>query len=193
MRPFFLMLFLFLSCSGSEKDVPESLKESPIFQKPAGENTPTIFPLEGLKTVPYEGDSSFFIVDRLSQIERYPCGSCHQPGEGIPVLPEGQDKPHEGVHLKHGLGKGLSCATCHVSSDVSRLHGIEGEVSIQQAPLLCATCHSTPYKDWLKGAHGKRIGQWIPPRVVYSCAQCHNPHSPAWEKRMPAPGPKLGK
>jgi cytochrome c553 len=59
-------------------------------------------------------------------------------------------------------------------------------VSFDHSYQVCAQCHSRQASDWASGAHGKRAGGWAPPRVIYACAQCHNPHSPRWDTRWPA-------
>jgi nitrate/TMAO reductase-like tetraheme cytochrome c subunit len=51
---------------------------------------------------------------------------------------------------------------------------------------LCAQCHNSQVKDWVGGAHGKNLSGWKSARVSKLCVECHNPHSPALDKRWPS-------
>jgi hypothetical protein len=85
----------------------------------------------------------------------------------------------------------MGCATCH-AADAAALRLLGGEpVGFDHAYRLCAQCHSRQVADWAGGAHGKRVGGWVPPRVVYGCPECHDPHRPALGPRRPARPPRL--
>ena len=81
----------------------------------------------------------------------------------------------------------MGCTTCHATADVNELRTLTGTaVLFDHAYEICAQCHSTQKADWEGGAHGKRAGGWTPPRVVFNCTECHNPHRPAFASRWPA-------
>jgi hypothetical protein len=86
----------------------------------------------------------------------------------------------------------MSCATCHALDAPDQLRTLERRpVAFDHSYQVCAQCHSRQASDWAAGAHGKRVGGWAPPRVVYPCAQCHNPHHPQWDTRWPAVARRL--
>lgn len=120
-------------------------------------------------------------------LTQYPCGSCH---EGAAVRAGAAADAHEYVRPAHPAEGGTECGTCHAPDSVSRLRVPGGEtVSLDHAYRLCRQCHSPQVRDWAAGAHGKRIDAWLGRRVVMNCADCHDPHRPALEKRIPYPGP----
>lgn len=112
----------------------------------------------------------------------YPCTSCHPvhlvPGTQKPIgaLPNGF-QGHQIVlqgHDKLGVGNG-ACLVCH--DDPTRNPGmlktadgslvdIKGDVA-----LVCYRCHSTKYKEWKAGTHGKH-------QAKCTAAGCHDPHTP---------------
>ncbi|MGB5884125.1 MAG: hypothetical protein WBG28_08515, partial [Desulfobulbales bacterium] len=59
------------------------------------------------------------------------------------------------------------------------------QIDFDHSYLLCGQCHFRPKRDWLGGAHGKRVTYWAGKRVVMNCTSCHNPHSPAFKTKMP--------
>ena len=114
----------------------------------------------------------------------YPCTSCHPvhliPGTDKPdrVLPNGF-QGHQIVLWGHDkLGSGdAACPVCH--DDMTRNPGklktadgslvdITGDIS-----LVCYRCHSTKYKEWKAGTHGKH-------KPSCTAAGCHDPHTPGW-------------
>ena len=114
----------------------------------------------------------------------YPCTSCHPvhliPGTDKPdrALPNGF-QGHQIVLWGHDkLGQGdAACPVCH--DDMTRNPGklktadgslidITGDIS-----LVCYRCHSTKYKEWKAGTHGKH-------KPSCTAAGCHDPHTPGW-------------
>jgi hypothetical protein len=64
-------------------------------------------------------------------------------------------------------------------------------VALDHAYRLCAECHSPQVTAWAAGAHGKRLDGWRGRRVVMGCAECHDPHRPSLEQRIPFRSPTL--
>jgi hypothetical protein len=56
---------------------------------------------------------------------------------------------------------------------------------------LCAQCHFSQAAAWAGGGHGKRLDGWQGRRVVMGCADCHDPHKPGLEPRVPFRAPQL--
>jgi len=133
-------------------------------------------------------NTHYTIVPRRPALTFYPCSQCHK------YLPANAAQralfsPHPGT-LEHGSGR-FWCLTCHNQNDRDYLRRVDGALlDFDNAPELCASCHMARYRDWKGGAHGKRIKAWQGERVIASCPQCHNPHSPTIKPRAPqAPPP----
>ena len=133
----------------------------------------------------YQG-GSFKVLARKKKIERYKCSSCHT---GKPVnVKQGMELTHGDVKIEHGKdGSGLSCIDCHHPDDRDYLEDKKGrKIDFDHSYQLCGQCHFRQKRDWVGGAHGKRVMNWAGGRVVYNCATCHDPHSPRFKKRFPA-------
>jgi hypothetical protein len=99
---------------------------------------------------------------------------------------------HQNVQPLHPAETGAACATCHDARNVERLVlQSGGTATLDQAYALCAQCHFGQVEAWAGGAHGKRLDGWRGRRVVIGCTDCHDPHRPAIEQRIPFPGPRL--
>jgi hypothetical protein len=119
------------------------------------------------------------------------CGSCHRPGQPV-IQAERIEDAHRYILPRHPTESGTHCITCHAPDDVERLVLASGErVGLDHAYRLCAQCHYAQVDAWAAGVHGKRLDGWRGRRVVMGCADCHDPHQPAIEPRMPFPGPQL--
>lgn len=57
--------------------------------------------------------------------------------------------------------------------------------------LQCGECHFEALKDWEYGVHGLRIGLWKGPRVLRTCTECHNAHTPQIQPETPVPPPTV--
>ena len=133
-------------------------------------------------------DANYTVVPRKPELTFYPCSLCHK---FLPTNAEQREliAPHPST-LEHSNGR-FWCLTCHNQDDRDYLRRVDGALlDFDNAPELCASCHMARYRDWKGGAHGKRIETWEGERVIASCTQCHDPHSPTIKPRAPqAPPP----
>ncbi len=130
-----------------------------------------------------------YIPERHSLLKSFPCSNCHsQPLVELQKQRKPQErKAHWDIKLVHADESIMNCATCHDSNDLDQLTTLTSTpLLIDHSYKLCGQCHSKQLKDWVGGAHGKRLGGWAPPRTINTCVNCHNPHSPAFESRWPA-------
>jgi hypothetical protein len=118
------------------------------------------------------------------------CNACHQIFRSV-GRPPGELSYHTDIRLNHGLNN--RCLNCHDDKDRERLVLHDGStVSFSETPHLCSQCHGTVFRDWQAGTHGKTLGSWktgSPEQLRLTCNQCHDPHSPAYPRMTPLPGP----
>jgi len=144
---------------------------------------------ETLETVEVtEGDFKFLIPERKSQITTFNCIECHsQPLGNLKEHKVGEKAAHWNIKLNHAEAEIMNCTTCHNKNNFDNLQSLTGgPIDFNYSYKLCSQCHQKEFKDWKGGAHGKQIGGWAPPRVSNTCVNCHDPHSPKFEKRWPA-------
>jgi hypothetical protein len=133
--------------------------------------------------------NSFFIPERTNLIKSFPCTNCH--GISMNDMKKGlgreEDKhAHGNIKIQHASEETMDCLTCHDEKNINALKSLRGvNIKYDESYKQCAQCHSTQFKDWVGGAHGKRLGGYVPPRTINTCVNCHNPHAPAFEKRWP--------
>ncbi len=133
-------------------------------------------------------DTLFFVPERTARLEGFPCSNCHtQPLAKMASDDPAGKKAHWQTRLDHADTETLDCTTCHSSNNIEYLQtNNRNKISFNHSQDVCRQCHSTQYKDWLGGAHGKNISAWVPPRVANNCVDCHDPHSPGFKPRWPA-------
>ena len=133
----------------------------------------------------YQG-GPFRVLARKEQIERYKCSNCH--GDKEVKAQNAFTLTHGNVVIQHGReGSALGCIDCHHPQDRDALEDKKGrKIDFDHSYQLCGQCHFRQKRDWLGGAHGKRVANWAGERVVYNCTTCHNPHAPRFAKRFPA-------
>ena len=132
----------------------------------------------------YQG-GLFWTETRKDKIKRFKCSQCHN---NQPVrIPRAAEMAHGEILLNHGgQVKSMSCYTCHKKDERDFLvTEVETKVDMDHSYQMCGQCHFRQHKDWVGGAHGKRVSYWAGQRVVKNCVSCHNPHSPRFEKRWP--------
>ncbi|MCG8339630.1 MAG: hypothetical protein MJE63_34405 [Proteobacteria bacterium] len=149
----------------------------------AAEISPTVNTVKVTK--PYQG-GIFYAESRKDKIGRYPCSGCHN-GNTV-TISNARETAHGEIVLNHGaVTKPDACHTCHDPDSRDFLIIEEGiKVDFDHSYQKCAQCHFRQEKDWVGGAHGKRLSFWEGKRVVANCTSCHNPHSPRFEKRWPS-------
>ena len=132
----------------------------------------------------YQG-GLFWTETRKDKIERFKCSQCHN-NKPVSVV-QAAEVAHGDIKLDHGgREKPLSCFTCHNKAERDFLETEAGvKVDMDHSYQMCAQCHFRQKKDWVGGAHGKRVSYWAGQRVVQNCVSCHNPHSPRFKKRWP--------
>jgi hypothetical protein len=133
----------------------------------------------------YQG-GIFFTEARKSEIKRFKCSSCHNQNKVL--IQNAAAISHADIKIVHGdNATPLTCNTCHNKDDRDFLvSSTNAKIDIDHAYDMCGQCHFRQKKDWIGGAHGKRVTYWAGQRVVKNCTSCHNPHSPLFEKRWPA-------
>jgi hypothetical protein len=137
-----------------------------------------------LAQVRYQG-GSFRVESRKNKMTRFQCSQCHN---NRPVaVANAVETAHGDITLIHGdKNKQLACFTCHDKDNRDVLVTEKGtKVDMDHSYQLCGQCHFRQKKDWIGGAHGKRVSFWAGDRVVKNCASCHDPHAPRFAKRWP--------
>lgn len=127
----------------------------------------------------------FWTESRKDRIERFKCSQCHN-NKKVSIA-RAAETTHGDIVLVHGGNKQpLQCFTCHDKDARDFLVTEKGvNVDLDHSYQLCGQCHFRQQKDWVGGAHGKRVSYWAGKRVVKNCTFCHNPHSPRFKKRWP--------
>ena len=131
----------------------------------------------------------FSVATRLDKLTQFPCSQCHTLplNQMKDALPDSLRRAHWTIRQLHAGDEVLRCTTCHNEDNFDALTSLTGrDIAFDHSYQLCAQCHAQQHKDWLGGAHGKRLSGWLMPRVVQNCTGCHDPHQPRWPKRWPA-------
>lgn len=141
----------------------------------------------------FKGVPPFEVIPSMRDPGMHPCSNCHQWVKSNLEV-RNLKRPHDSFKLEHGLhGKGkFWCFTCHDLEGAGGLKTLEGEkLDFNDAYVLCSQCHSRQARDWVYGAHGKRVSGWQGKRQVLNCTACHYQHRPAFKPRQPKPGPNI--
>jgi hypothetical protein len=128
---------------------------------------------------------------RAADLGQFPCTSCHL-GRAIVLADERVKDAHQNIKAVHPVQTGGVCSTCHAADNVELLTLKSGErATLDHTYRLCAQCHFSQAEAWAGGAHGKRLDGWQGRRVVMGCADCHDPHKPSIERRIPFRAPQI--
>ncbi|HZO42808.1 MAG TPA: hypothetical protein VFE97_26565 [Methylomirabilota bacterium] len=128
---------------------------------------------------------------RAADLGQYPCTSCHL-GRRMVLADDRITDAHQNIESVHPAQTGAVCSTCHAPDNVELLTLKTGDrATLDHAYRLCAQCHFSQAESWAGGAHGKRLDGWQGRRVVMGCADCHDPHKPVMDPRVPFRAPQL--
>jgi hypothetical protein len=128
---------------------------------------------------------------RSPDLSQYPCTSCHL-GLTVKMADRRVADAHQNIEPVHPRATGAVCSTCHAPDNVERLAVKSGErPTLDHSYRLCGQCHAPQVAAWSGGGHGKRLDGWQGRRVVVGCTDCHDPHRPALEPRIPFRPPRL--
>ncbi|MCB0737257.1 MAG: hypothetical protein KDC92_07070, partial [Bacteroidetes bacterium] len=142
-----------------------------------------------LEGISHGHNQEMYVQAREPELLHYKCSECHnQPITQLRLESKAEGKlAHWDTELHHAGNAVMNCFSCHNEQDFNSLKTLGGKkISFNHSYNLCGQCHSTQLKDWIGGAHGKRLGGWTKPRVSASCTNCHNPHNPSIKSRWPA-------
>lgn len=134
----------------------------------------------------------------------YDCYICHERNKPLKLKLDASGdvivpSEHKDIVMAHGGHKrNNNCFNCHDENNLDQLQTRDGrqvkltDLSPLSTPQLCGSCHGPTYRDWEAGVHGRTSGYWnrsMGDISRLSCVSCHNPHSPKFQGREPAPGP----
>ncbi len=139
------------------------------------------------------------LVRAKADLSDFDCYTCHEKGKA-PELKYDKDekliipKEHSDIVMGHGShGRNNNCFNCHNETNLTLLQTRDKhEVTFSNSQLLCGSCHGPTLRDWEAGAHGRTSGYWDRTAGAIDrkiCVNCHDPHSPHFPGRQPAPGP----
>jgi hypothetical protein len=120
--------------------------------------------------------------------EYFPFSKCH---EQIGTGPDDRREAfHVTIRVKGHIEKDYGCYGCHDSENLDKLRFFnDRKVDIAASSELCGQCHSTIFKLWHSGLHGKVVGRWNGLKKIIPCTTCHDPHRPVYTSQKPEPPP----
>lgn len=139
------------------------------------------------------------LVKADEDLSDFDCYGCHERGQpptlrfdekGVLIIPP----EHSNIVMQHGTHeRNNNCFNCHNETNLTLLQTRDRhEVTFANSQLLCGSCHGPTLRDWEAGSHGRTSGYWDRSLGAMDrklCVNCHNPHSPKFPGRKPAPGP----
>ncbi len=141
------------------------------------------------------------LVRAKEDLSDFDCYACHEKNKA-PVLRYDAKQmllippEHSDIVMGHGEhGRNNNCFNCHNETNLLLFQSRDGrQLTFADSTPLCGSCHGPTYRDWEAGAHGRISGYWDRKLGLFKrqdCVTCHNPHSPKFPSRKPAPGPHL--
>lgn len=169
-----------------------------LFGKPVRVRQLPLVDPEFLKTDTWR-QSYADLVKAGEDLDAFDCYLCHEEGvrqelkfdeNNQLVIPD----EHSDIELGHGAhGRNNNCFNCHNDENLLRLQARDGhELKFEESSQLCGSCHGPTKEDWDAGAHGRISGFWnraLGESSRLDCVNCHDPHSPKFPGRKPAPPP----
>lgn len=139
------------------------------------------------------------LVKAGEDLSDFDCYACHEKGKPPTLRFDTNQnliipKEHSDIVMHHGSHeRNNNCFNCHNENNLTLLQTRDRhEVTLANSQLLCGSCHGPTLRDWEAGVHGRTSGYWdraLGPADRKLCVNCHNPHSPKFPGRKPAPGP----
>jgi hypothetical protein len=144
-------------------------------------------------------ESYAVLVRKKADLSDFDCYGCHERGKPPPIRYDTNHviiipKEHPDIVMAHGRhDRNNNCYNCHNENNLEHFQTRDGrELKFAESTGLCGSCHGPTYRDWEAGIHGRTSGNWnheSPEFRRRDCVECHNPHSPKFPGRKPAPGP----
>lgn len=139
------------------------------------------------------------LVRAKEDLSDFDCYACHEKGKPPTLRFDTNQnliipKEHSDIVMHHGSHeRNNNCYNCHNEANLTLLQTRDRhEVQFTNSQLLCGSCHGPTLRDWEAGVHGRTSGFWdrdLGAADRELCVNCHNPHSPKFPSRKPAPGP----
>jgi hypothetical protein len=139
------------------------------------------------------------LVRKKEDLSDFDCYGCHEKGKPPPIRYDTNHniiipKEHANIVLGHGRhNRNNNCFNCHDENNLERFQTRDKhDLGFAESTPLCGSCHGPTYRDWEAGVHGRTSGYWALQaggNRRLDCVECHNPHSPKFAPRKPAPGP----
>lgn len=138
------------------------------------------------------------LIAAKEDLSDFDCYACHEKGKSPPLRYDTNQtlivpKEHPDIVMHHGSHeRNNNCYNCHNESNLELFQTKDKrELKLSDSTPLCGSCHGPTYRDWEAGVHGRTSGYWDRSGEIdrKRCVNCHNPHSPKFPGRKPAPGP----
>jgi hypothetical protein len=139
------------------------------------------------------------LIAAKEDLSDFDCYACHEKGKPPPLRFDTNQnliipKEHPDIVMHHGSHeRNNNCYNCHDESNLELFQTKDKhELKLADSVPLCGSCHGPTYRDWEAGVHGRTSGYWDRSLGAIDrkqCVKCHNPHSPKFPGRHPAPGP----
>lgn len=148
------------------------------------------------------------LLGAKEDLTAFDCYTCHEEGKKQELRYDDKQQlvipdEHSDIVMGHGThGRNNNCFNCHNDMNLLRLQSRDGrDLKFEESTMLCGSCHGPTYRDWDAGMHGRTSGYWNRtkagnaqgpldgPFQKQDCVNCHNPHSPKFPGRKPAPPP----
>jgi len=139
------------------------------------------------------------LIKAKEDLSDFDCYVCHEKGKAPHLRFDTNQsliipKEHANIVMHHGTHeRNNNCFNCHNETNLEQLQTKDKrELKLSNSTPLCGSCHGPTYRDWEAGVHGRTSGYWDHTQGEMDrkdCVNCHNPHSPKFPGRKPAPGP----
>lgn len=168
---------------------------------PSARPTPRLIPLVDTNVLDTATARRSFadLIAANEDLSDFDCYACHEKDKPPPLRYDTNQnliipKEHSNLVMHHGSHeRNNNCFNCHDELNLELLQTRDKrELKLSDSTPLCGSCHGPTYRDWEAGVHGRTSGYWnrsLGEMDRKNCVNCHNPHSPKFPGRKPAPGP----